>query len=122
MIYIVVSLFNILRNRQRRSIQKVLFFLLLFSSLSAYMVGRQPLLNIDVTIYVVYTVILLSILFNSFSGYSDIQGISSFEIREDRLRLFEKFVAILGLIIIVINIYILYNFIVDCGQYYCSRA
>lgn len=111
MIYLVVSLFNLLRTRQRCSITKILFFYLLFSSLSAYLVGRQPSFSVNVTIYVVYTVALLSILFNSFKEYSDIRGINTLEIREDRLKFLEKFVTILGFAIFIVNVYILYNVI-----------
>lgn len=111
MIYIVVSLFNLLRTRKKCSITKILFLFLLFSSLSAYLVGRQPSLSVDVTIYVVFTITLLSILFSSFKEYSDVRGINTVDIREDRLKSLERFVVILGFTIFIVNVYILYNVI-----------
>lgn len=109
MIYILTSLYYLLTDKRKYSISKVLFFVLLFSSISAYLVGRQPSLSIDVTIYVLFNTVLLFILFYSFKNYSNITVFNDTDVIESRLNNIERITIIIGILTFAVNAYIFYK-------------
>lgn len=106
MIYIVVCLFYLLIDRRKQSIAKILVLFLLASSISAFLVGRQPSLSFDVSIYVIYNAILLLILFSSFKYYSGIKRFTDQHLSEGRLKDIDNLIIVVGISTLIINIYI----------------
>lgn len=109
MIYIITSLYFLITNKIKYSVSKVLFTILLLSSIAAYFVGRQPTLSFDITLYVIYNVVLLYILFSSFKNYGNIKEFCEKKTSEKQILVLEKFLSIIGILILILNIYILYN-------------
>ena len=109
MIYIFTSIFYLITDKRKNSISKVLFFILLLSSISSYLVGRQPSLTFDVSIYVTFNAILLYILFYSFKQYSNAKYFNDFNIVKKRLISIEKIIVFISSFTIIINIFIFYN-------------
>ena len=106
MIYIIVSIVGILTNSRKSSICFFLFMFLLASSIGAYLVGRQPSMDLDVLFYSLYTGVLLYILFSSFNSYSGLKQYSSSDIITKRLAVVERFASILGILALCVFIYI----------------
>lgn len=108
--YIIISLYSIIRDRKGNSVSSFLFFILLCSSLGAYLVGRQPdMFDIDVFIYTIYSAILLFVLFNSFSSYKNVRLITTDGIDSRRLEIVERAIVVISIIIVFLYIYILYH-------------
>ncbi len=107
MIYIVFSIISFIFNKHRHSIMTVLMGLLLFTSVAAFLVGRQPGWEFSTIVYTLFNTILLYILFRGFRNYSDVEGIETGNINYSRLALVENVTTILGVIVIVVYAYIL---------------
>lgn len=107
MIYILTSLYYFLFARRKSVIAIALFALLVFTSIAAYMVGRQPTGDILTHLCTLYCAVLLYILFNSFKGYSRISSISFGDISQSRLRTIERITTILGIFALLLYAYIL---------------
>lgn len=84
-----------------------LFSLLLFTSIAAYLVGRQPTGGVLTHLCTLYTAILLYLLFYSFKGYSKVSSISFDDISQSRLRIVERVITLLGVFAILLYAYIL---------------
>jgi oligosaccharide repeat unit polymerase len=85
----------------------VLMGILLFTSVAAYMVGRQPGWDFSTVIYTIYIAILLYILFRGFRNYSDVNKIETGSINLSRLSLVENVTTFLGILVIIVYAYIL---------------
>jgi len=109
MIYLVLSLFCLLNNKGHNSITKVLFGLLLFTTIGAYMVGYQPQMELDVQIYTLYMAVLYTVMFLSFNKYSDLISYDFSQIDNKRLEKVEKVSILLGIFVIFIYVYVLSN-------------
>lgn len=107
MIYILTSLYYFLFSRKKSVIAIALFSLLIFTSVAAYLVGRQPTGDILTHLCTLYCAVLLYILFNSFKGYSKISSISFDDISQSRLTKVERVLTILGVFAILLYVYIL---------------
>lgn len=107
MIYIILTIAYFIYNKNKNSITSVLMGLLLFSSVAAYFVGRQPDFELDTIFLTLYTAILLLILFRSFRTYSNISSCSFSGISRERLDVVEKVTSILGIIVIIVYVFIL---------------
>lgn len=107
MIYILTSLYYFLFSRKKSVIAIALFSLLIFTSVAAYLVGRQPTGDILTHLCTLYCAVLLYILFNSFKGYSKISSISFDDISQSRLTKVERILTILGVFAILLYAYIL---------------
>lgn len=108
MIYLFISLLGILKNWKRKSISLYLFFLLLVSSVSAILVGRQAILTAENVVYQIYISFVLYVLFSSFGSYSNVYQIDISEISIKWLRKFEKYIQIPSFLVVLIDIYILF--------------
>lgn len=110
MIYLIVSLFFLVKIRGWNSITKILFTILVITSAAAYLVGRQyDFFNLNSTLCAIYTILILSILFLSFNKYTDIKGVDDSRISSFRLHQVERLLVLIGVIALLINIYILYR-------------
>lgn len=107
MIYILISVFFLLTDKSRKSISKFLFLMLLVSSVSAYMVGRQPTSDFETQFCTLYSAILLCVLFRGFKNYANLSKSDFTSINEMRLLSCEKIITVCNLIAFVINIYII---------------
>lgn len=107
MIYLAVSFLYILFNFRNKSLSFFLFGLFLLSSVSAFLTGRQPKISVDTIMYLVYSVVLYYILFNSFRNYRSVVSISVDSIRLNNLKIVEKSVLFLGLYCLFVNLYLL---------------
>lgn len=107
MIYILTSLFYFLFARKKSVIAIALFVLLVFTSIAAYLVGRQPRGDILTHLCTLYCAVLLYLLFNSFKGYSKISSISFDDISQSRLSTIERITTILGIFALLLYAYIL---------------
>ena len=81
--------------------------LLLFTSVAAFLVGRQHGWDISTVICTLYIAILLIILFRGFRNYSDIDKIETGNVNHSRLALVENVTTVLGILVIVVYVYIL---------------
>ena len=107
MIYLISSILMLIKSRAKYSIATLMFGLLLLSTICAYMVGRQPIMEFETQIYTLYTALLLCILLYSFCKYSNLQRVDFSNIDIDKLNKLEKITSVIGVIIFVIYIYIL---------------
>ena len=107
MIYLLTSLFYFVFSRKKSVISIALFSLLVFTSLAAYLVGRQPTGDIMTHLCTLYCAVLLYLLFNSFKNYSNISNITFDDISLSRLRTIERIITILGYFALVLYAYIL---------------
>lgn len=109
MIYLLESIFFLFRTKGHHSIAKYLYFSLLISIISAYMVGRQPSFEPYVLGWTIYTAILLVLLFDSYKGFSSVQTFSFEKIGRKRLNIIEKITSVIGYVTLLISIYIIYK-------------
>lgn len=105
--YILLSLFGIIKYRKGNSLSFILFLLLFLSSISAYMVGRQPnILDLEVLLYSLYISVLLFVLYNSFNQYKNVKSIGLDGISLRRIRYVENFLICTSSIVFIIYVYI----------------
>lgn len=107
MIYLFISLLGILKNWKRKSISLYLFFLLLVSSVSAILVGRQAVLTVESIVYQIYISFSLYMLFTGFRGYYNVYRIDISKISIKWLKRFEKYIQLSSFLVVLIDIYIL---------------
>lgn len=108
MIYIIESLFFLFKHGIKQSIPFVLFLMLIISSISAYLVGWYADFEGIHLLYVLYTAVMLYILFSSYEGYSDLNSFE-FHFKKKRLHFLEKITSIIGLVTLLLNFFILYK-------------
>lgn len=106
MIYIIISTVYLWVKRNSK-VSRLLFLLLLISSLAAYLVGRQPQITFPVQIWTLYTGVLLAILFRSFKDYNIGEGPHWQDISPVSVEKYSKWVLVLGLLALIINVYLL---------------
>lgn len=110
MIYLISSIIALILNRRRRyGITLFMLWLFLASSICAFIVGRQHTWEADSIMLIVFTTIVLFIIFFSYHKYSNIQRINFEDVNVQKLDDFEKYITIAAVIIIFIEIYVLYN-------------
>lgn len=110
MIYLFVSIVYILYSKVRLfSISKMLFGLLAFSSIAAYLVGRQPDWEISHIFFVLYIVTLLFVLFVSYEKFYSVKQFDFGDINLNRLLFVERILTAICFILIVVDFYILIN-------------
>ena len=109
MIYLIVSIFGLFFVKGRYSISRYWFFLLLISSVCAFVVGRQHQTDVQTLIYVIYNVVLLYFLFYSYKDFSNLKGVESDGINFRKLHTLERIFGVLCFMAIIVNTYILYK-------------
>lgn len=107
MIYLAVSFLYLIVNLRKISLSFFLFGLFLLSTIAAFLTGRQLETSIDTIMYLIYSIVLYCILFNSFNKYRNVTSICVDSIRKKDLKVVEKGVLFLGLYCLVINLYLL---------------
>lgn len=107
MIYTLFSLFGIFRSMKHKSIALYLFILFFLSSLSAIVVGRQPILSGLIFLYIIYVNILLFVAFYSYKDYYFVRDINLSGINVPRLLVIEKLTIFMGIIALCAICYIL---------------
>lgn len=106
MIYIIISIIFLWVDRNKR-ISRLFFFLLLISSIAAYLVGRQPQFDFSTQFWTLYSGVLLAILFQSFKGYQAGEGPHWQDINQASVDTYSKWILVLGGIALVINVFLL---------------
>ncbi len=106
MIYIIISTIFLWVDRNKR-ISRLFFFLLLISSIAAYLVGRQPQFDFSTQFWTLYSGVLLAILFQSFKGYQAGEGPHWQDINQASVDTYSKWILVLGGIALVINVFLL---------------
>ncbi len=91
----------------KNSIATIVFGLLLISTISAYMVGRQPQMLFDVQLFSLYIAILLCLLLYSTRCFSNLSGITFWDVSITRLKKVEYITSIIGILSILLYLYIL---------------
>jgi oligosaccharide repeat unit polymerase len=109
MIYIIFSFIGLMKKWGKNSLTVFLFSLLVISSISAYLVGRQPSLSLDVSLFVIYNASLLFIIFYSFNKYCELSNIDDSYVNKKKLLIIEKSLTVIGIITFFVNLYIFYN-------------
>lgn len=107
MIYLAVSLLYLIVNIRKVSLSFFLFGLFFLSTIAAFLTGRQPETSIDTFVYLIYSIVLYYILFNSFYRYRNITSISVDFISKKNLKIVERCVVLLGLYCLIVNVYLL---------------
>ena len=107
MIYILFAIVYFIFNKHRHSIMTVLMGLLLFTSVAAYLVGRQPDWEFSTVLYTLFNAILLYVLFRGFRKYCDVNVVETGNINLSRLALVETVTTVFGIIVILVYAYIL---------------
>lgn len=108
--YLIISLFSLIKYRKGHSLTFFLNLILLISSISAFLVGRQPdIFELDVLFYTIYIAILLFVLFNSFKEYRNVASLSVDSISPKCLKIFEHFAIFISTIIIFLYLFVLYH-------------
>ena len=109
MFYLISSLYFLHRDKNKFSLSKYLFLLLLFSSVAAFFVGRQHSYDIEDLAYVFYIGVLTCILLYSYKGYSNLKQFDFSDISSRRLATLEKIISVLGFLLLIIDVYLLYK-------------
>lgn len=109
MIYLISSLFTIKSLRGKNSLAKYIWVLFLFSVISGFMVGRQHSMEPTVFFWSLFNCVLLTILFNSFKGYSNLTSSNFSDLNTHRFYNVEKIVLLLSGVALIITSYILYK-------------
>lgn len=109
MIYLLSSLFFLFQYRHKYSLANYMFGLLLLSSVSAYVVGRQHSFSPESLLYVIYIDVLTCLLFLGFSHFSKPVNINFSNVNRQSLANVEKICTVLAIGVLVIDLYILYR-------------
>lgn len=110
MIYLISSLIALVYNRKNSySVTQFMLWLFLASSIGAFLVGRQHSWDIESVLLVIYTTVVLWIIFFSYFNYSKIRITNFRDINNQKLLLFEKYITIAGLVAVLLEIYIMYR-------------
>jgi len=124
MIYIIISVFFLWFDRGKR-LSWFFFFILLVSSIAAYLVGRQPQLEFTTQFWTLYTGVLLAVLFHAFNGYK-IENVEHWkDIEPKTVDKYARWILILGMLALFINVFLLTKVfsalitgaIVDAGKF-----
>ena len=107
MIYLVISIILLVKTWSKNSIATIVFGLLLLSSISAYMVGRQPQMKFEVQVYTLYIAFLLCLLLYSTRHFSDLGGFDFSDVCKMRLKKVELITSVFAIITVLLYIYIL---------------
>ncbi len=104
MFYLIVSFAHFVRNRfSVHSVSSLLFALLIFSTISAYLTGRLVDLSISYILYESYIGVMLFILFSSWNSYSKVKGIDFSDIDEKKLDKVEKIIVWINGFVFIVN-------------------
>lgn len=98
-----------MRINKKYSISMLLFVMLVFTSIGAYFVGRQPILDVETQIRTIYIAILLSVLFLSFKNYRDVKYFDFSSVNSKKIQNIERMLIICGLFSLILYTYLLYN-------------
>ena len=109
MIFLLSSLLFLFHGDRKFTVEKYLFLLLFFSSISAFLVGRQHSWNPDTLIYVLYVDVLLCFLFNGFRGFRIPRTKDFSNLNKDRLKTVETIISVISIVVLLIDIFILYR-------------
>ena len=107
MVYLFFSLLGILKSYYKKNISLYLFLLLLFSSIAAILVGRQPNLKFEALLYQTYIATILYMLFSSFANYYRVYSIDANTVNIRRLKVIEWCIRFPSILVVIIDIYIL---------------
>lgn len=108
MIYIITAILGIVLYRQKNSIARILFIMLLFTVLGAFSVGYDIFQFEAVPLLItLYTSICLFVLFSSLKRFSRFKVIDIRSVNLPSLRLLEKVLGVAALLAFVIDIYVL---------------
>lgn len=109
MIYLILSIAYLIISKGRYSLSKLLFFLLLVSSVAAILIGRPPKLEFEDLPYIAFIAIMLFILFNSYNNYSNIKRVDFDSLNKERINVIELPIIVLGVTGLLLSIYVLYK-------------
>lgn len=108
MIYLLTSIIYLVKGHFRITLTNFLFFMLFSTSISAYLVGRQPSADIVSFLLSLYTVVLLSMAFLSFRPYERTTNVL-LNVNKSRLSKCESLLTILVVGVIFFQSYIFIN-------------
>ena len=125
MIYLIVSIIYFIKYKFNiHSVSTLLFSLLVFSTVSAYLTGRLLDLPASYFLYEFYIGVMLFILFCSWNNYSHVKGYDFSDINEAKLRKVERviiwingFVFIVDMIIFVAVFSLLMAGVIHVSEY-----
>ena len=94
MVYLIASFLYFLKNKfSIHSIPTLLFSMLVFSTIAAYLTGRLLDLPATYFFYELYIGVMLYILFSSWNNYSNVKGYDFSDINEQKLRKVERVIV-----------------------------
>lgn len=110
MIYAALCiLFLFITRKDKHSVLRYLFVLLLASVIAAFLSGRLQEEPIEHIGYELYMAIVLCILFSAWRPYSNVQGANFSDIQQKRLNALEPKIMWLNVFVFVLDLYIFIN-------------
>lgn len=105
MIYLFESVLYFLKNKfSIHSVPSLLFSLLVFSTISAYLTGRLLDLPASYILYELYIGVMLLILFSSWNNYSNLKGYDFSDINENKLKKIESVIVWVNSVVFIVDL------------------